>query len=497
MVSIVRAVKAVWNSITGGWNSWNKTSSSANGAYFATDRRRVIINNNDGVDGTSIQTTSANLEELIKLSRTFERNRAVARAACEGFKADVIGSGIGILPTTENEDVNIELQKKFNEWAETAGVNGESLWSLQWLAGAEIFVAGASLWRIIVDINKEIPISILALEIEWLSTEPIKPIKKSNSFVKGIELDEFLRPVQYHLRNPMTMQGEVVDAKWIIHCYEKRRAMQVNGEPMLTPVLERIKQDDDLVTIELQSSKPANAVSLLVTTMSSPGKLGSKNYKTIDTSERETTVEPGTITYLMPDEKVEVAQTTRPNMNVATFRGTLRGDIAGACRVSQMWLDRDSSRSNYSASRMDQLMENVLTRPLKEMFGKQIAGKVYELVFPYIAPYLGIKDMSLASKYALQPDMPDYVNPKEDIEASVLAIENNLSTIEDELSRRGKRTFKEIVNKRASEVKVLKGLGLLNNDMVEYSKDDKKDSKEAEQGTENTKEGEEEADNKG
>jgi lambda family phage portal protein len=434
------------------------------GGYYGTDRGRGYYNQIVGKNKVN-EVLPENLGGLVAICRDLERKTPVAKAVVEGWKASLIGAGIGVEPTLENEEWNDSILEEFNDWSENACVDGSSLWALQWQSAGEICCAGAALIRILVRPERIesglLPICLMPLEIEMFSDSPLKDIGKDNTFVKGIELNKFGVPVSYHIVNSNNI-GEVVPAREIIHCFEQRRPCQAHGEPVLSVLIERVKQDDDLILSEQKSAKVASTMAVIFKMKGGTNSLVNKKTQTIDTASREITLENAQVLGIEPGEDASIVTNNRPNQSIAQFRSTIRGDIAAGCRISQMWLDRDVGKANYNASRMDMLMQNLLMNPLKEIFGKQLAGRVYEAVLPYIFMKLkiGIPSKEQIRAYRLLPDMPDYVEPLRDAQASVALIENNLSTYEDELSKKGKQNLNMIIKKRERENAKLEKAGL-------------------------------------
>jgi lambda family phage portal protein len=444
-----------------------------NSGYYATDRGRGYYNTLVGRNNVN-EVLPQNLGGLCAICRDLERKAPLAKAVVEGWKASLVGAGIGIEPTLEDEEWNDLILEEFNDWCENACVDKSSLWSLQWQSVGEVCCAGAALIRVVVKPDRIeegfLPICLMPLEVEMLSDSPLKDIKLGNTFVKGIELDKFGCPVSYHILNNNGV-GEVVSAKEIIHVYEQRRPCQAHGEPVLAVLVERVKQDDDLILSEQKSAKVASTMAVLFKMKGGGNSLTNKKTASADAASREITMENAQVIGLEPGEDASIVSNNRPNQSIAQFRGTIRGDIAAGCRVSQLWLDRDASRANYNSARMDMLMQNLLMNPLKEIFGKKLAGRVYEVVLPYIFMKLrlGVPTQAQVRDYRLLPDMPDYVEPLRDAQASVALIENNLSTYEDELSKKGKQNLNMIIKKRKRENEKLEEAGLARKGVAEMN----------------------------
>jgi capsid protein len=122
----------------------------------------------------------------------------------------------------------------------------------------------------------------------------------------------------------------------------------------------------------------------------------------------------------------------------------LRGDLAGAMRLPQRYIDRDCSRANYSSMRADMLDTRRLLDPVQGMFARLAAKRVYEAGFLQFATAAGLRiprentpEMRRFMRCKVHPDGWAYVDPEKDISAALKAIEGGLSNWTDEAQRRG------------------------------------------------------------
>ena len=437
-----------------------------NGFYPSLDPSRKEVFNGWRPRGGSVnQVTPNSFTGLSAQCRHIERATPMGRAVAEGLSADIVGSGIGVLPNTGDTKLDTELYEAFLRWAEHAMADGSSLWQWQSLAPRELATSGNALGRIVVLperlVKGWLPVAIIPLEAEWLAEYPVAPIPDGHRFIRGVVVDKLARPVFYHLRNPevmLTDKGEVVPADQIIHVFERRRPQQVIGEPILAPVVERLLQDARLIETELKAAVSTAAPAVVITSKSA-------GMEEDDDGEAVTDIPAGATVRLLTDETIQTIQNNRPSQGIAPFRSTIRSDIAAACRVSQFWLDRDPSRANFSSMRMDQLLTKRCLTSLKEVVGVGVAGKPYEAALPWLMLSVGralpvaAEDRAKLYCYFLRPDQPEYVDPVKDVQASINAIANNLSTYDIELSARGK-DFRSVFKQREIENAILKEKGL-------------------------------------
>jgi len=438
------------------------------GAYNSTDPRRKILELFKVQKATSNQALAYNLPNLVNQCRHLERNCPSARAISEGWVADVVGTGIDVAPDTGSSARDKIIREAWLEWAECAGVDGTSLWELQAQAMREVTVAGSHLWRFLVlpERAKEgkLPLAIMPLEVEWLSAHPVGPVNDFCLFANGVEMDRIGRPIAYHLIDPNfagnVIYGERVPANLICHGFEKRRPFQALGEPILAPLVERLKQEEDLIKIELQAAQIAANFAVTI-------KSEYHDDAVDDSTEPQsvTDISPGTVTRLLPGESAEAFQSSRPNQAIGPFREMLRGDLAAAGRVPVKWLNRDYSSATFMNTRMEQADSKRMHKATQHWMARSVATRPYLEVLPWLLLSRGLAmptEGTAAKKlvaHKILPDLPEYVDPLKDGQAALQNVNGNLSTLEEECSSRGK-DWQKIALQRAEEKKFLDGLGL-------------------------------------
>jgi lambda family phage portal protein len=429
---VQRAVRATWTAL-----------SNVASAYDATDPRRKTLNTKRPPAGTANQLLLGSLPLLRAWSRDLERRNPTARAGVEALKALVVGTGIALEPATGDERVDAALSKAWKNYIRRVSVDGRDLYHLQSLTFAEVVVAGEGLWRFTVDpalaAAGQIPVRTILLESEWIcGTGATGRTVDGVTDIGGVLVDKLGRAVSYRLQNPdftLAITSETVPAAEVAHIFEPRRAMQSRGEPWYSPLIERLSQEGDLISAELQAAVTASSLGIVITSQVQDPPDTTVNGTAEDPAH---TVRLGGVARLYPGESIEAFSHNRPSQAIAPFRATLRGDIAAALRIPQRYLDRDVSRANYSSMRADMLDTDRLLAPVREWFGHATAGRLYREVLPYLAIQAGVVlPKGAEDLYRLIPDGQPYVDPYKDIQAAAMAIGCGLSTWESEIGKRG------------------------------------------------------------
>jgi len=419
------------------------------GGYNITDPRRKVVekpvaNNRQ----TANELLSASGPTLRSYCRNLGRNNPSARAIITGLQAQIVGSGIALEPRGENVEA---LRSTWNKWIQHCGINGESLYELQNQTVSEFCEAGEFIWRLVylpeLASAGEIPIRILPLDSEWLVDDVVASASGFTS-VSGIELDGYGRPTAYILCNPSLGSGNVerVKASEIIHRFERRRPVQNRGEPWLATSIETLMNERDLVDFELVAAKNSATPALVL----------ESDYHEDPDADYSTDSDPvhsfrlGSLWRMSPGEKLHAHSHTRPSQQIAPFRQMLRGDLAGACRISQRYLDRDVGRANYSSLKADQIDNEKILSPVRGWLGESTSGELFTRVFPFLAVASGYRS-KVVPEYMLIPDELPYLDPVKDITGALLAIRGGLSTWQKEIGKRG-GDMKEVIEQLKTEL---------------------------------------------
>lgn len=416
--------------------------------------------------GPADLTLMRDLPSLRARSHHAYDNTGVGVAIIEGLVALVMSTGIGLMADTGDT----ENDKRLNdEWAALMEVidatgldNGDELSRLQFRGE---LLNGTSLAQLAYPSEYigrgHVPFAALAFEPDQLSSAPVESLAPGTTFRNGIEVDAMLRPVAYHVLehpgDPFAFMGSQagrkssrrIAASEIIQTYERLRAGATQGRPILSPVLLRVLQDDDVVRFELDTARSGALWGVAVTGGSGAPMAGlapGAGESEIDADGNQKVItEAGDILTFSGNEKAEVLANPRPSQAITAFRNGTRGDFAGGTRINQAWIDHDNSRANYSSMTAGKAMDERLHRPAQLRFGRQFWGQAYTRALPLMSanarvPMPSAKDpraRRMFSRYKLNPDGFPSADELKAVSAAFARVVTGMSTWEKEISKTG------------------------------------------------------------
>jgi len=466
LAGTIRAAASVITT-TATWTSASILGAGAGGKHYdALDPTRKLITQLRRLAREQANTIlSGSLRDLQGHCRHLERNNPTARACIEGLDGLVVGSGIALRPDTGNRGLDQMIKREFDRWARHCTVDGRNIYALEELLFREVVAVGEGITIDIVDPDLarqgEIPLRILPLDTEWIDDHNMASPPEGATQVSGIGVDKLGRPVNYFLSNPndINLDGaKAVPASQVTHVFERRRALQLRGEPWFTPVIETLILERELVSVELYAAQQSAAPAYAVTSEDHDDLDEGDEGHLATEDDPAQLIQPGGSWRLLPGEDIKILSHNRPSQQIAPFRQMLRGDVAASMRIPVRFLDRDVSRANYSSMRADMLDQKRLLDPVREWFGHQTIGAYYQKVLPWILIKLGIT-ADVDPNYRLLPDEQPYVDPMKDKISELIGIYGGLDTYEQSISGRG-GDYKDTWRQRKQEQDEIESSGL-------------------------------------
>lgn len=381
--------------------------------------------------------------------------------------------------------INEQIEAAWDYWSHASRCDVRGLLSLhdiERIALRAVIESGEVLIRLVKKPfgNSAIPLALEVIEADQLlldqnSISRLK-VPDGHKIKLGIEQDRWGRPVAYYLsrshpgESPQipSYQGgaggdrEVVrvSADEIIHLYYHERPNQTRGLPWLVSGVLRLRHLDQFMESALVSARVSAA------TM---GFLERQEIDPVVEEEepmyRERTVSPGVIEELEPGQTFKPFTPAQPTDLFSPFVTSQLRAIAAGIGLSYETIGRDYERVSYSSARQSMLNDRNFIETIQEWFVSNFHAKLFEVWLDQsvLSGYLNLPGYELnpyrfqASKW-LCPSS-HYIDPTKEINASVTAIENGLSTLTRELASKG-IDLEQLLRERDRELEMIAQLGL-------------------------------------
>lgn len=314
------------------------------GAYEAAGVGRVFKNwlYSQGVADAEILGDLANLRER---SRDLYRNNAIGRGVISTMTVNVVGSGIKLQAAPDRAFIGMSddyaeqwedmVERKFNNWANSKDsdltrfanfYDNQNLAFLSYCQSGEIFTLLPIRNR-----NGRDQLCTQLVEADLVQNGPGQFTGRNCR--DGIELDDDGAPVSYTIRVD-TMEWKKIPAYGpksnrpnVIHFLRQERPGQTRGVPMLSSVVENIKQADrgskavlaamvvqSLFTAFIKSNNPDALSPPIPGTTQAP-----TSSSTLDDDDYDYTLAPGAVLKLKPDEDITFANPSQPKSEFESF----------------------------------------------------------------------------------------------------------------------------------------------------------------------------------
>jgi lambda family phage portal protein len=425
-------------------------------------------------------------DQLRAWARMLVRDNAYAWGVVDTIVSSVVGRGIQTMSDLPDaDDINEQRDELWQEWCKVCDINGQLDWhSMQSLVQREMVEAGEVLVHMVSvsetdrGIRRPVPFALELIEADRLAVEhsTLRAGKNGNEIIRGVEVDELGKPVAYHVykTHPADYyhRREVVrlPASNVLHLYRKDRVGQTRGVSWFAPVVSWLRDLGVYLENEMVASAIAACYTAAIKSRSPISMLNPETgQETADSvGNLYDFMQPGQIMHLHPDEDITFGNAGRPNADAGTWINLILRGIAVGTGLSFETIARDYSYTSWSSNRASQLedrrrfrcwqmyLEHRLCDPVWMRFCEK-AALVGSPAFPSLVELLDnpklVPSQNLATGW-------EWVDPKAEGDASAAAIYNNLSTVRDELGKKG-QNWRKVLMQRQKETELMEELGLV------------------------------------
>ena len=443
-----------------------------------------------------------NLPTLRARSRDLYMSTPLAAGAIKTITAGVVGSGLMIHPHIDRETLGLtdeqasEWEKKVErEWlaySESTACDAQrsmNFYQMQRLAFMSSLMSGDCFIALpyIARPNSYYRLKGYLIEgdrvcnptAQYLSEvlDPHKDIRE------GIEIGDFGEPVAYYVSkyHPGDHSGRRIylngdefqkimafgqsGRQNILHIMDHERPGQRRGVPLLSTVLENLKQIERYTSSELMAAVISSYFTVFLKKVNPAEGFDGGIPSPTATEEQE--IDPnsirlgqGAMVTLPQDTDIEIANPGRPNSLYSAF-------IETQCRMMGSGIDLPYEMlvkhfiASYSASRAAQLEANKAFRIRREMFIGQFIKPFFRewlleaIILGRINAPGALEDPMILDAYThitVTGDSVGCLDPTKEVQAAILRIDNNLSTIQQEAGELNGMSAEEIAQQREKEL---------------------------------------------
>ena len=296
------------------------------------------------------QTAEFHAPEAARRAGLVVLNSPLGSAIARAFETTLIGNGIVPRPGHPSEVWRDSLAKRFDDWSAHCDADGlGDFYSLQRQAVRSLAISGEAFLILSTDPQPtDHPLRLRLIPPGWVPQSYALDLADGVRVRQGIEFDALGRRTAYYVLNPEAPTAVPVrlPAIQVLHLFEPILPGQRRGITWLAPALQAIN-DLSEASAGLQTTiKTAAMFSAFVTTASDPSDFMRTE------EERFAALEPGTLQYLHPGETISFAEPPRVTEVYSEFYYRELCNIAASLGLTYESISADTSRSNYSSSRL-------------------------------------------------------------------------------------------------------------------------------------------------
>ncbi len=360
--------------------------------------------------GDADADTVRDLPTLRARSRDLVRNSPIGTGAIETLVTHAVGTGLSMQSRIDAKRLGLGAEqavewqantdREFRLWAESFfcdATEQQNFYGLQGLVYRS-FLESGDVFPLLADVPRDgwpFRLSVQVIEADRVSNPDGKG--DTDRITAGIERNERGAPVRAHIadRHPgkyvvtKAVNWQAVDfmntatgRRNLLHVMRKLRPGQSRGVPILSPIIDSVKQITRYSTAEVDAAVNSAAFSLFV--KMDPDAFGDLFTDTADQNayidsakQWDGSVQSGKAVNLLPGEEIQSAAMARPNPNFDPFIQAFMTQIGMALNIPKEVLAKHFNAS-YSASRAALLDFWRTVRVAREFLATYFCEPVYQ-----------------------------------------------------------------------------------------------------------------------
>lgn len=470
------------------------------GGYFGGSKTRRGVKGWDPFGGDADTDHQLDFEALRNRSRDLARNDCTAGSAINTVCTNVVGQGLVPFPNIDRHALGLTLvdaaewerdtKRKFFVWANSpkcTATKTQTFWETQELTFRSFLESGDVFCHMpLGDRAKGWPFRLVLNVIEGdrvcnpTGTRDTKDLIKGIRKVKGVPVSYLVSEAHPGNRlfikdkekfSEIRILGGKTGRRNIIHLMKALRPGQSRGIPYLAPVIELLKQLSRYTEAEVMAAVISGYFTVFIKSESGGTDIATTKTEDetgSDAADNDMALGQGTIVGLAEDESIETANPGRPNSGFEAFVLAITRQIGAQLEIPFEILTKHFT-SSYSAARAALLEAWKCWKTKRNWFARGFCQPVYEAWLDdmissgqILAPgYLDdVMTRAAWTRATWVGPAKGMINEKQELEATKLRLEMNLTTYEQETIETNGGDFESNVEQREKEEELLKKSGL-------------------------------------
>ncbi|WP_302327624.1 phage portal protein [Enterocloster lavalensis] len=426
------------------------------------------VNSNWRVINESAEMTDRYGRDVVRArARDLERNSDIMGAVIGAYKRNVFGRGYRLRASSGDEKLNTRIEELWEIWCKkkNCDVTGtQSFNAMMRMAVRRKKIDGGIILLKRYTAGGLVPFKLQAIEVDELDTNSMRPHKKGNRVVGGIEYNPYNRPVGYWIKQYSIDGMDITDPtfieeKEVIFFFTKNRPSQIREMSDMTPTITRIRDANEFMRAVSVKERILSCLAVFITRKlpeagKSPGR-GITAGVSGESNERYQgkTLTPGMIQYLNQGDEAQVVNPSGQATDATAYTKQEIRLVGAGQGLSYETVSRDMSESNYSSARQGMIEDDLTYEEDKEQL-MEVMDEIYEtfvisLVLSgkiAVPDFWDKKDGYLAHKWIQAPKR--WIDPLKEANANKIALNTGQKTWASLAAENG-RDWKEQIDEMA------------------------------------------------
>ena len=363
-------------------------------SYSAASTGRLFADFQSSSNSSDAELKNA-LPKLRERSRELARNNEYARKYFALLRNNVVGDhgmalqvkaldSVGKLDQTGNDAV----EKSFKTWAKRGNCTVDG--KMSWIDAQKLAIESIARDGEVFIVKHRSAKFRDSFAIEFIEPDQVdhllnKKLDGGREIRMGVELDEFKRPIAYHVLSYHPGDSEYatlnyankyrrIPADRVIHAYMHLRAGQTRGEPWLSSAIDSLKQLGALREASVINARIGASKMGFFTSPAGDGFVADE----MDGNVPIMSAEPGTFHQLPNGVDFKTFDPDYPTAEFDSFHKSVLKGIAAGMGVSYSALSNDLESTSYSSIRQGALEERDNYRNMQKFMTEQVIQPIYE-----------------------------------------------------------------------------------------------------------------------